>query len=170
MKKFTSTLIGFLLYHSILFAQIPNCDAPVPYNRQAYDMLKNLDKTQIPTGVLYESVYPWAELEFYDGSATSDTSNTSHFMQAYTEMYNSTFNRTNLKHPSDLMTNIINFHADKTFHHPVGIIDYQFNTIKEDAVSNNLLSVSNNQLFDVSGRTDTPIFIKTSGYCYATIG
>ena len=123
-------------------------------------MLENLDKSQIPTGVLYESVFPWAELEFFDGTTNADTSNFMHFMQAYNELYQSTFNRTNVTHPYDFENNYLNLHSDRDFHHALGVIDYNFNTIDPDAIVNNQLFVQNEKLYDVAGRTDSPYITK----------
>jgi len=138
------------------FAQIPNCNAPTPLNEQFRVMIQNLNRSQIPTGILYESVYPWAEIESYDGSDDTDTSNYEHFMQAYSELYYSKFNNNANIHPTDLETAVNNFHPDKEYHHAFGIIDYDYNIIDSNAVTNNLLSVTNNQLFDVADRTQSP--------------
>lgn len=162
MKQLYASLIGIFLCYCSVYAQIPSCNAPVPYNKLAYDMLKNLDKSQIPTGVLYESVYPWAEIEGYEGSTTADTSSFPHFIESYSEIYNSTFNKSALVHVSDFETTIKNFHSDIDFHHPVGIIDYNYNTIDPNAVVNNLMYVSNNQLFDTPSRSSSPYINKTA--------
>jgi hypothetical protein len=161
MNRTFTIVLGMMLCNALAFAQIPNCNAPTPYPQLAYDMLKNLDKTQISTGVLYEYAFPLAELDFYDGSATTDTSSYSHFLQSYYELYNSTFNRVNIAHLSDFEKTVQDF-PNNDFHHPVGIIDYNFNTLDPESVNNNLLSVSNEQLFDVPNRTQSPYNIKTA--------
>lgn len=155
-------LYTLLFFLSVItsFAQIPNCNTPIPYNKRAYEILENLDKTQIPTGVLYENVFPWAEVEFFDGTANADTSNTLHFMQAYTELYNSTYNRANILHPYDYENACLNVHTDRDLHHPLGIIDYDFNTIDPNSITNNLLYVDNQKLYDVPGRTQSPYIQK----------
>lgn len=132
------------------------CNSDTNYRDIAYHILKNLNKSQIPTGVLYDAVFPLAGLEYYTGSSNTDTSSSTHFMQAYSEIYLSRINNTGMQHLSDFEDNIDNYTIDKKFRHPIGIIDYEFNTIRADAVSSNLLSVSNNQLFDVIGRTQSP--------------
>jgi hypothetical protein len=132
------------------------CNSDTNYRDIAYHILKNLNKSQIPTGVLYDAVFPLAGLEYYTGLSNTDTSSSTHFMQAYSEIYLSRINNTGMQHLSDFEDNIDNYTIDKKFRHPIGIIDYEFNTIRADAVSSNLLSVSNNQLFDVAGRTQSP--------------
>ena len=161
--KQLSTIVGIMILCSaVCYAQIPNCDAPTPHPQLAFEALKNLDKSQIPTGVLAEYAYPLEEVEYYDGTANTDTSNYSKFLQVYYQLYLATFNRTNIAHLSDYEKAIHNFHPDREFHHPVGIIDYQFNTIDLDAINNNLMYVSNEQLYDVSNRTQSPYLTKTT--------
>ena len=162
MKQLYTIVAIMMLCNTLAFAQIPNCDAQKPYPQFAYESLRNLDKSQIPTGVLSDYAPPMEDAEFYDGTATTDTSNYSKFLQVYYQMYLSTFNRINIAHLSDYEKAINNFNPDREFHHPIGIIDYQFNTIDLDAVNNNLISVSNKQLFDVPNRTQSPYLTKTT--------
>ncbi len=143
-----------------LFAQVPSCNAPTPYAEEAHHKLKNLDKSQIPSGILYEEVFPWADLELYNASSSTDTTTLLHFFQSYSELFYSNYNRTNMIHPTDLENLIANFHPDKDYHHPIGLIDYDFHSLDPNAVANNLLSVSNGQLFDVAGRTQSPYLPK----------
>lgn len=138
-----------------VFAQQP-CPPDTPYKETAYNILKNLDKSQVPTGILYENVFPLANLYEYTGNPSTDTTHTDHFLQAYAELYLSKFNNTGTKHYFDLYDEIQAFNPDKKYHHPIGIIDYDFNTIHPDAVTNNLLSVNNQQLYDVPNRPSSP--------------
>lgn len=152
----------FIIFLTLpLFAQMPACNEPPSLNEQFKEMLQHLDKEQIPSGILYENVFPWAEMESYDGTTDTDTSSYQHFMQAYHELYQSSFNTSGMTHPTDLEEAIGNFHPDKEYHHPFGIIDYQYNTIDPNAVANNLLSISNGQLYDVPGRVSSPYITKT---------
>jgi hypothetical protein len=154
--KSTSVLLLLFIVNTITFAQTPNCNAPTPYSETAHEVLKNLDKSQIPTGILYQEVFPWADIDAYDGSVSSDTSTNFHFFQAYSEIFYSSYDNGNMLQPSDLEQNILNFHTDKNFHHAIGILDYNFNSIKYDAVDNNLLYVSNGHLYDVPNRSISP--------------
>jgi hypothetical protein len=155
MKYFYASIM-WLACCDFAFSQIPNCNIPTPINTEIADIISPLDKSQVPTGILYESVFPWAELTTYDGSENTNTTSTLHFIQAYNEIYHSSFSRSSLIHTSELGTKLINFNTDPDFHHPIGIIDYNFNTINPDAVANNLLSTSNGKIYDVSGRNESP--------------
>ncbi|MFN8431892.1 MAG: hypothetical protein U0V04_18060 [Spirosomataceae bacterium] len=137
------------------FAQ-QTCPTDIPYSETAFQLLKNLDKSQIPTGILYESVLPLANIYEYTGNSTTDTTNTAHFLQAYAEIYLSTFNNSGMKHYQTLYDDIDNFNSNPKYYHPIGIIDYNFNTIHPDAINNNLLSLSNQQLYDVPNRSSSP--------------
>jgi hypothetical protein len=155
MKYFYASIM-WLACCDFAFSQIPNCNIPTPINTEIADIISPLDKSQVPTGILYESVFPWAELTTYDGSENTNTTSTLHFIQAYNKIYHSSFSRSSLIHTSELGTKLINFNTDPDFHHPIGIIDYNFNTINPDAVANNLLSTSNGKIYDVSGRNESP--------------
>jgi hypothetical protein len=158
MKK----LLLFIATINFCFAQVPVCNLPPSYKANAHDLLKNLDKTQISTGVLYENVYPMAEVEFYTGQINTDTTNSEHFKQAWDELYQSTYNNTGKKHFTDLENDIESFNINGKYHHPVGIIDYQYNTIKSDAVSTNLLNIQNGKLYDTPNRPTTPYLNKVA--------
>jgi hypothetical protein len=143
-----------------LFAQVPSCNAPIPYAEEGHQILKNLDKSQVPTGILYEEVFPWADLELYDATSITDSSTFNHFFQSYAELYYSSYNRTNMIHPSNLESSISNFHSNKDYHHPIGFIDYNFNSLDPNAITNNSIYVSNGQLFDTPNRTQSPYLAK----------
>jgi hypothetical protein len=60
MKKY---LLHLLLFGALAtYGQAPACLYPTPLNEEIKQMLAPLDKSQIPNGVLYESVFPWAAL------------------------------------------------------------------------------------------------------------
>lgn len=156
----THLTLLFAVINLSLFAQVPSCNAPTPYAEEAHNILKNLDKTQIPTGILYEAVFPWADLDIYDGSTITDTTSLYHFFQSYNELFYSNYNRAGMIHPNDLQNSIANFHSNKDYHHPIGLIDYDFNSLDPSAVSNNLLYLSNGQLFDTPNRQESPYINK----------
>jgi hypothetical protein len=142
------------------YAQVPVCNAPAPYQEEAAHILKNVDKSLIPTNTLYDAVFARADIDLFDGGTATDTTNMLHFFQAYSEVYYSSYNQDNYTHPIDYETAITDFHIDKRFHHPMGIIDFDYNTIDHNAVSNGLFTVSNGQLYDNPNRTTSPYLSK----------
>jgi hypothetical protein len=153
-KKVIKTLIFTFIQVSFTYGQIL-CNEPNLKDLNQ-SILMNLDKTQIPHQTLYDAVYPFADLGAYNGTASTDTSNGFHFLQAYSELYSSRNTTIGYVHPSDFYKKIGNLTLNQDFYHQIGIIDYQYSTIKSNAVSSNLLSVSNSQLFDVAGRPLSP--------------
>jgi hypothetical protein len=152
-KKIKIIVVSIFLFGNA-FGQVP-CNEPTlkDYNLK---ILSNLVKTQIPYQTLYDAVYPFADLEGYTGTTTTDTSNGFHFLQAYSEIYNSRNSTFGYVHPSDFYKKIANITLNPDYYHLVGIIDYQFATIKSDAVSTNLLTLTNGELYDVPNRPSSP--------------
>jgi hypothetical protein len=149
----------YLFFSFLVFiarAQTTSCDSTYVVNEDLRNILGPLNKTQIPTGIIYEAVLPWARLDKFTGTASADTSNTIHFVQAYTELYNSKFNNTGMLHPVDLEDKLYAYNANPKTHHVIGIIDMDMAQIKSNAVDNNQLAVINDKLYDVPGRIGSP--------------
>ena len=60
--------------------------------------LQMLNKSYVGTGILYDRVFPIANVDEYTGLA-NDTTTPNHFMQAYYEIYNSAYNTADWKLP-----------------------------------------------------------------------
>ena len=110
-----------------------------------------LDKSQIPTRILYDRVYPLSRLaNFNQGSV--DTSSNNHFRQVYDELY-SYLSANYLKY-EDLSALITQ--KKQSAITPIGVIYTKFNIIKPDAIQKNLLRLENGKYYDVVGRTESP--------------
>lgn len=83
MKK--PLTLTFLLLICLKLTAQTTCDSS--FRDYSHHILKNLDKSQIPTGALYEYIVPFADLEGYTGARDTDTSGHLHFLQAYQELY-----------------------------------------------------------------------------------
>ena len=79
-----------------LFSQTANWDT-LPWKNYADFRLQPLDKSYINTGVLYDRVFPIAQLDERTGLLPNeDTTSSNHFKQSYYEMYNSIYNTLNI--------------------------------------------------------------------------
>lgn len=119
-------------------------------------MLAPLDKTKIPTRVLYDRVFPFAKLESYSGNVGSDASSSEHFFQSYYELRNSNYN-------SMAKLEDVHIKADVSFSSgtiPIGILNYNLNILDPAAVSKNLIYVNNGQAYDTPNRTQSPYLSK----------
>lgn len=92
----------FVLFCHKLSAQTQTWDT-LPWKDQADFKLYNLNKNLVTTGVLFDRVFPFSNIHEFKGSLNfSDTTNTNHFLQAYYEMYEASYNTTGKKKPNEL--------------------------------------------------------------------
>ncbi|MEO6869800.1 MAG: hypothetical protein ABI168_09155 [Ginsengibacter sp.] len=162
MKKhiYTSILIFFVA--SFMTANAQTYRDTMPFTIQADLKLQNLNKSYVNTGILYDRVFPIANIDERKGypSTNTDTSHPDHFMQAYFEIYNSAYNKTGWDKPEDLDKYLDTMQADA---HPIGVLFYKFNTVETNALQDHLLdTLSNGQFVDVSGRPRSPYFNDTT--------
>lgn len=65
----------------------------LPYKQFADYKLQQLNKSFINSGILYDRVFPVADIErFKQQNQTTDTSGPRHWIQAYYELYNAAYN------------------------------------------------------------------------------
>lgn len=155
MKKFW-LLFSLIVYVKFSIAQ--SFDTTTFQGKADY-ILQNLDKSQIPTQILYDRVFPLARLDAFN-KGTSDTSSYDHFIQAVSELYHSSYSITNVLPPDALEALITEQRLAGNI--AIGIIHYQINWIDTLALDNNLLQVQNGFLYDVPERPYSP-------YKYSTI-
>ncbi len=118
---------------------------------------QNLNKSIISTGILYDRMFPIADLtRFKKANQFSDTTNSRHFLQAYYELYNSSYNNNSLKSP-ELLDSELDINPNITNGVPIGVLNFKYNVIDSNAFIDNLLDSNNTgQLLDVNGRTRSP--------------
>jgi len=148
------SLLSFLLFISTLLI---NAQTTSSFTHDADSVFQNLNKSYITTGILYDRVYPYSMLHIFN-SAYFDTTNFHHFTQGYYELYNASYNNTNLISP-DVLDRKINSITRKG-KVPIGIINFQFNQIDTNSLVNNLLEESNGIYYDVPNRIRSPYWNK----------
>lgn len=130
------------------------------FQEEADYVLANLSMAPVTSGVLYDKTFPLANLEDYKGLATDPLTNSGHFLQAYTEMYDAKLNKTGTLSPL-AFNNYLKANYDKN-NHTLGIFAYKYQYLDTNAVKNNLLYVSNGQLFDTPNRLTSPYIEATA--------
>ncbi|MGI4875822.1 MAG: hypothetical protein ACRYFX_32085 [Janthinobacterium lividum] len=131
-------------------------------SRQQHDadsLLLALDKSQIPTHILYDRVAGLARLDWFNLLHNDpDTSRVQHFMQAYYELHAADYTA----HPTHPCRQTL---ADNAAHYRqrdtllLGVLRYRFNYIDSNAVRNNQLRWDRSapsRLFDVPEREGSP--------------
>lgn len=124
----------------------------------------NIDKSQIPTGFLNEYGAQFANLKTFNGVLTdSNTVNAVAWDYIYASVYSAKIYGTNtLSTPQNNYT-VCNSEALLNFGvNPVSMLALNYSSLKPDALTNNLFTISNNQLFDVQGRTQSPYQLNTA--------
>lgn len=87
-------VLKFLALYSISFGQITSNATSADYTTNTDNVLSNVDKTPITTGILYDRVMSFADLDLLKEDGAITTSNSQHFMQSWSELYRSSYNPT----------------------------------------------------------------------------
>ena len=99
MKKFLFIIIT--VSTSFVYAQ-------QTYTEAFDSVFMHISRADANTGILYERVFPFAELMRFNSTITSvDTSNLEHFIQSYNELYIAAFLPSTLPFSTDSLKTII---------------------------------------------------------------
>lgn len=127
--------------------------------RQKLDLVfANIDKSQVPTGFLAEFGPRLISLKTFRGALTdSNKVDIRTWRYIYGTLQSSRIFGTNpLPSLGAVNETIDNVEATNPNLLPIPLIFADYNSLRSDAVSLNLLSVQNNQLYDVPGRSQSP--------------
>ncbi len=126
--------------------------------------MQNLNKTFVTTNILYDRMFPLANVDEYTGlpaASNMDTTHPDHLMQAYYEIYNSAYNNNGRISP-DALDELIKTNGNSR-EHPIGIFYYKFNSLDTNALQDHLIdTLANGQFVDVANRPRSPYFTNTS--------
>src|SRR5258705_7687735 len=130
----------------------------LPFKSYADYKLQPLNKNNIPSGILYNRVFPVANVDEFTGDInTSDTISPGHFAQAWYETYNAAYNNSGWLSP-DSLDNLIKT-IGTSRQHPIGIFLYNFNSLDTNALQDHLIdTLSNGQFTDVQNPSRSPYF------------
>ena len=121
-------------------------------------IMQPLDKSQIPTGYLQEFGCPIVSMATFNGSLTDKNRIDMNLWRTLYFQLQTGYcgTGTNLIPNIKIANNTINL--NKATNIPIPVLIGNYNTVKHDAFSSNLLSYnsSTNQVFDVSGRAQNP--------------
>lgn len=135
----------------------------LPWKSYSDYKMQNLNKSFVATNILYDRMFPLANVDEYTGlpETNNDTTHPDHVMQAYYEMYNAAYNTTGMISPNAL-DDLIKTNGNSK-QHPIGIFLYKFNTLDTNALQDHLIdTLANGQFIDVANRPRSPYFTNTS--------
>jgi hypothetical protein len=130
----------------------------LPYKTYADYKLQNLDKSNITSGILYDRIFPVADIErFKQQDQFTDTTGPRHCIQAYYELYHSAYDNSSWLSPDALEANLnTNTYVNAI---PIGVLNYKYNVMDTNAYVDNLVdTLPNGQFVDVAGRPRSPYF------------
>ncbi len=159
-RSFISFWIAILIFTQAKAQQ--NWDT-LPWKSYSDFKLQNLNKSYVITNILYDRMFPLANVDEYTGlpKTNNDTTHPDHLMQAYYEIYNSSYNTTGWISP-DSLDALIKSNGNSR-QHPIGIFYYKFNTLDTNALQDHLVdTLANGQFVDVPDRPRSPYFNDTS--------
>ncbi|RQO31289.1 hypothetical protein DBR32_04795 [Taibaiella sp. KBW10] len=142
MKRILSFLALFgssLLLH----AQQDELPETKTYIETQDSLFLHLDKTRIPSGVLYDRVFPWADLSL---GRLPDLIDYAYTEQAWYELELATYDRNAIMMTADAMKQRIleNEQSDKGI--TLGYIDYRFNSMDTNALKNGAIVYGDDSL------------------------
>lgn len=154
MKHIKLTALTLAL---IFFALISKAQTDALRN-QLNTIFQNIDKSQVPSGFLEEYGADLVSLDVFNGQLTdSNRLDIDLWRYAYGSLYTSRIYGINPLPTIESLNTSINTYSNfntNVLAVPLALIDYS--RMREDAVNQNLLTVSNNQIYDVAGRTQSP--------------
>lgn len=123
---------------------------------------KNLDSTRITTGLLYNKIVPYTSIQDFTGESDTVVSNSDNWLQLYFELFNSQLVVPITPNISNLCDSIgkdtVNFRV------PIGILNMNYNVIKDNALDDSLLVITDSLLYDGPNTSESPYTIKR---CFA---
>lgn len=152
--KFYPILCFLLLF---LIKTIKAQDTTSFYGKSQY-IFEHVDKNQISSGLLSEYGIEFLELANYNGTVLSDSNyvGMEEWRMLYTSLYSAQINNNVTMYGLDTVNNrVLSYIA---LNQPISfsVLHYNYQSLRSDAVSANLLSVSNDQLYDVPARSQSP--------------
>ncbi len=153
-------LLYLCSYLSAQDVQIIQSDSS--FREQIDYVLDPLDLTQLSTHYLYEHTVPVFPLHRFDGTELHDTTllDYSSFDLFYHMLRDMALGTDTLPAPQLYRSVADSLESTDTI--PIALVLHQYERFREDAVSANLLTVSNGQLQDVPGRPESPYLRDTT--------
>lgn len=164
MKKFKKIITNFCLIIAISFLSIQG-RAQVDSLRLTLDnIFTHIDKSQVPSGFLEEYGAQFVNLNTFNGQLSdSNYVNPLVWSYVYASVYSAKIYGTNTLPTPE--TNYTLFNSEALANpdaNPVSMMALSYSSLKTDALTNNLFTISNNQLYDVPGRQQSPYQLNTA--------
>ncbi len=159
MKIFHVTLLFFF---SSFLLHAPSILAQDAYRTKMNSVFQNVDKTQASTKYIKEYGYPFLAMDNFNGTLLdSNLLDMNAWRMLYGAFATSYVGTTTPTIPalSNINTTVANYVTSGVI--PVSLVYANYNDLRPDAISANLLTYTNGQIFDVAGRSQNPYRTQT---------
>lgn len=150
MKKLIIPMLWLICCFNILplYSQVTYTGLDKDYTQRMDEILINVNKTPITTGILYDRIMSFSNLNWLKQNGAVTNSNYQHFIQSWSELYRSSYNPT-FSSLETLKSNI-NANTNQTLV-DIGIINTKMNYIDYGTATTPSLTTSNGLLYNVNG-------------------
>jgi hypothetical protein len=156
MKKLTVILAAFLLLtQTPAFTQ--TYDTTEYYGKLNYTF-HHVNKSIIGTGILKDYGIEFLELDNYGGTVLHDSNyvGIKEWRLLYGSLFSCQINTNASMLGLDSVNRLLSSYSDGSTPVTFAGLYYHYDRLKDNAISSNLMSVSNDQLYDVPGRPESP--------------
>ncbi len=143
----------YILLTAALLLSFGRLAAQQTYTQMQDSLMLHLNKTLIPSGILYDRVYPWASLPHLD--ASTDTIDYSYVKQAWYELELASYMLTDGMNPLEQIQEKINQNTINEKGISIGYIDVAYNSIDSNAITNGTLIMGTDSLWYDGGAGTT---------------
>ncbi|MCB0281778.1 MAG: T9SS type A sorting domain-containing protein [Calditrichae bacterium] len=126
--------------------EVTNQNNPNPIT-QMESIFSKLDKTKIKTGILYNKIIWYEDIDQYDGTKSFKTAGYKSWRQLYYQIYRAHIDRSTMPNLDNLDKQLKNY--DKR-HIPIAILFYEYQKFREDAFESNMLKLQNDKIVETS--------------------
>jgi len=131
---------------SFLFIAAPLTEAAQSIDNALDDALQSLDRSKIPTGILYDRVLPLSQIEAHDGSAASKPITLSGWKQIYSEMSRASFELPTWPALGAFLAD--RGERQRAGRFPIALAFFNYDRIRPDALQDGSLEVRGGRLID----------------------
>ncbi|RWZ85748.1 MAG: T9SS type A sorting domain-containing protein [Hydrotalea sp. AMD] len=154
MKKY---YLLFIAYYFFVTGYSQTYDTTQYYGKMN-NVFANINKIPITTGLLRDYGIDFLNLDNYTGTAFHDSNFTAldEWRMLYASLYSQQINNNGGLLYLDTINKLFNQYAPPSDPISFACLYYNYQSIDPNAINNNQIYVSNNQLFDVNGRNQSP--------------
>lgn len=124
------------------------------------DLFSDLDRSAIPTGILYSPILSFVEAAAYDGTAAAPPATAQVWRQLYVQLERSFLEATTLPSPDAVRATARQRGDDGTI--PLGVLYFRYQAVTRSALEQGLLRLEDGVVRDVPGRTASPYVERTA--------